>query len=87
MSVLNRNLRAEISDRISAKEALRESRSRLQAIVDNSPTVVYLKDRQGRYLLINQQYETLFHLTKEQIIGIYEPFAIAYTIANNPPDY
>ncbi|MEM8719587.1 MAG: AAA family ATPase [Cyanobacteria bacterium P01_G01_bin.39] len=69
MSVLNKNLQAEIDVRISTEEALRESRERLQAIIDNSSTVVYLKDTQGRYLLINQQYETLFHITKDQIIG------------------
>ena len=69
MSVLNRDLQAEIDVRILTEEALRESRERLQAIIDNSPTVVYLKDSQGRYLLINQQYETLFHITKDQIIG------------------
>ena len=69
MSVLNQNLQAEIDVRISTEEALSESRERLQAIIDNSPTVVYLKDIQGRYLLINQQHETLFHITKDQIIG------------------
>ena len=69
MSALNKDLQAEIDVRISTEEALRESRERLQAIIDNSPTVVYLKDIKGRYLLINQQHETLFHITKDQIIG------------------
>lgn len=31
----------------------------LQAILDHSPAVVYVKDSQGRYLLVNRQYETL----------------------------
>jgi len=49
---------------------LLESEERLQAIIDNSPTVLYSKDAEGRYLLINSQYEKLFHIAKERIIGL-----------------
>ena len=59
----------DISARKQAERALQESQERLQGILDHSPTVVYLKDCQGRFLLINRQFEILFHLTKEQIIG------------------
>src|SRR5207253_6172407 len=38
---------------------------RLQAILDNSPTVMFLKDLQGRYVFINRRYEELFGVTKE----------------------
>jgi PAS domain S-box-containing protein len=41
----------------------------LGAIIDNSTRVIYLKDRQGRYLLVNRQYEQSFHLTCQQIVG------------------
>jgi PAS domain S-box-containing protein len=41
----------------------------LGAIIDNSSRIIYLKDRQGRYLLVNRQYEQLFHLTCQQIVG------------------
>lgn len=52
-----------------AEHALRESEQRLRAIVDTSTRIIYLKDRDGRYLLVNRQYEKLFHLTAEQIAG------------------
>jgi PAS domain S-box-containing protein len=45
------------------------SEQRLQAIVDNSATVIFLKDLQGRYQLVNRRYEELFHVTKENIVG------------------
>ncbi len=48
---------------------LEQNRQQLQAILDNSPAVIYLKDLQGRYLLINHQYERLFHVTKTAILG------------------
>jgi PAS domain S-box-containing protein len=52
-----------------AEHALRESEGRLRAIVDTSTRIIYLKDREGRYLLVNRQYEKLFHLSAEQIAG------------------
>jgi PAS domain S-box-containing protein len=41
----------------------------LQAIVDNSATVIFLKDLQGRYLLVNRRYEELFHIAKKDLLG------------------
>jgi PAS domain S-box-containing protein len=65
----------ESNQRIANIEAaLRERQDQLQAILDNSPAVIYLMDVENRYLLINRNYENLFGLTKEQILGksIYE---------------
>jgi len=59
----------EISDRKQAEKALRQSEERLQAILDNSPAVVYLKDLQGRFLLVNRQFENLFRISKADIVG------------------
>ena len=42
---------------------------RLQAVVDNSPTVVFVKDLHGRYVLVNRRWEELFHLTREDAVG------------------
>jgi PAS domain S-box-containing protein len=50
-----------------ANRAIHESETRLQSILDNSTAVVYLKDLDGRYLLINREYERLFHVTNEQM--------------------
>src|SRR5206468_5553624 len=41
----------------------------LQGIVDNSGAVIYLKDTEGRYLLVNRRFEELFHVTQEEIRG------------------
>jgi len=59
----------ELAERKRAEEALRESEERLQAILDNSPAIIYVKDTQYRYLLINRKYETLSPFTGDQIIG------------------
>jgi len=52
------------------KEAeLKEYRDRLQAILDHSPAVIYVKDLEGRYLLTNLRYEALFHLSPGRARG------------------
>ena len=50
-------------------ETLQKSREQLQSIIDNATSVIYLKDIHGRYILINKQFERLFHIAKEQIAG------------------
>jgi PAS domain S-box-containing protein len=45
------------------------SEQRLQAILDNSATVIFLKDLEGRYVLINRRYEELFHVAKSDVLG------------------
>lgn len=48
---------------------LQDSEGTLRAIIDNSTNVFYLKDAEGRYILINKKYEELFKITKEKING------------------
>ena len=59
----------DITDRKFSEEALRESEGRLQAILDNSSAVIYVKDLDGKYLLVNRKFETLFNLTRESVKG------------------
>ena len=47
----------------------RESESRLQAIFENSPSLVFIKDRQGRYLYVNRRFKSVLRPADEQVIG------------------
>ncbi|MBI5643751.1 MAG: PAS domain-containing protein [Deltaproteobacteria bacterium] len=49
--------------------ALMDTEERLRGILDNTSNIIYLKDLDGRYLLINPRYEELFHIKKEEISG------------------
>jgi PAS domain S-box-containing protein len=62
-------IQRDITDRKRAEDALRESEGRLQSILDNSSTVVFLKDLEGRYITVNRRYEELFHVTRQTVIG------------------
>ncbi len=59
----------DINDRKQAQEALRESQQQLNAILDNAPAVIYMKDTEGRFLQINRQFETLFGVSREEVQG------------------
>jgi DNA-binding response OmpR family regulator len=41
----------------AAETALRERERQLQAILDHTPVVLFMKDATGRYLLANHEYE------------------------------
>jgi len=45
------------------------SRELLQAILDYTTAVVYVKDRAGQYVLINQRYAELFDLDEASVVG------------------
>ncbi len=82
-------LSLEIKEHKRAEAALRKSKEQAQTILDNTPAVVYLKDTDGRYLLINHQYERLFHVTKDQVIGKtdYDIFPKAFADAFRMNDF
>jgi PAS domain S-box-containing protein len=63
------SLEQRVQERQQAEDALRESRELLQAIIDNSLAIIYVKDLRGRYLLINRRFEHVFRLTKEAVEG------------------
>ncbi|MED5621914.1 PAS domain S-box protein [Ideonella sp. BN130291] len=68
-AALYEHLRQENAERRSAEDALRSSEQRLRSIIDNSPAVVYLKDLQGRYLMVNRRYGQLHHVDALAIEG------------------
>ena len=53
----------------SAYEAVHLREKQLDAILDNSTAVIYLKDRAGRYMLVNRQFEELFNASRESVAG------------------
>ena len=79
-----RRLNAELEERVDARtselaranEALAQrerelliSEQRLQAILDHTPSLIYLKSLDGRFLLVNRQFERTFKLDRSEILG------------------
>ena len=59
----------DITERKRAEDALRESEAMLQAILDNAPAFIYIKDLQGRHLIVNRYSLEAFHVASEYFIG------------------
>ena len=66
---INKSLAIEIEQRRQVERELQQSQVRLQAIVDNAPSVIYLKEPAGRLQLVNQEFETIFGLTNAEAVG------------------
>ena len=64
-------LREELHNQIQTNNELLVYKQQLDAILNNAPVEVYLKDREGRYLRINKQFEKIFGVKNEDVIGLY----------------
>ena len=55
---------------------LLKNQQRLQAILDNTTTVIYIVSSDGKFLLINKRFEKLFHPNGSRVIGtsLYDVF-------------
>lgn len=66
---LRRHLEQRVEERtaelLKAKEALQENQLLLKAVIDTSRAFIHVKDVGGRYLLVNQRFETLFGAGKD----------------------
>ena len=63
------DLENEIQIRRKSEAALRDSEERLRSILDHATTVVYMKDIELHYVLVNRQFEKVFGVTHEQVRG------------------
>jgi PAS domain S-box-containing protein len=50
-------------------ERVRSSEARLQAIVDHAPAAIYVKDAEGRFLVVNRHLEALLRRPREELLG------------------
>jgi PAS domain S-box-containing protein len=59
----------DITERKRVQDQLRTSQELFRALLDNSPNMIFLKNAEGQYLLVNRQFETAFHLNGTAIVG------------------
>ena len=74
-------------ERRRAEEALRDSEQRLQDVVDNTTAVIFVKDLELRYLLVNREYERRHQVKRDQIRGKTDydihPYDVAEAVRGN----
>jgi PAS domain S-box-containing protein len=59
----------DITERKRAEQELRQAEEHIRAILGYSPNWIFLKDTEGRYLLVNREIERVFGINQEQIKG------------------
>ncbi len=72
----------DITENKRAETALAASEARFRAVFDHAPTAITLKDRDGRYELVNRAYEMFFDIPAESVLGktseeLYSPEMVA----------
>jgi PAS domain S-box-containing protein len=59
----------DVTDRVEAREALGLSERRMRAIIDYTPSVVAVKDLDGRYLMTNAETGRLVGVPPDELVG------------------
>ncbi len=59
----------DISERRQTEEQLRQAEALLAGVIENATSVVFAKDLQGRYSLVNRRFQTIWGTPKEDLLG------------------
>jgi len=59
----------DISERVRAEQAVQESEALLRRVIDTVPNCIFIKDREGRYLLVNQEMSRVHGTVPEAMVG------------------
>lgn len=64
-----REMQAQVDERVRAEEALQEREEQLKTFLDNIPLSAYIKDTEGKYMLVNRYYIQYSGYDRDAIIG------------------
>lgn len=53
--------------RAEAERHRRHLASQIQQVMDHSPTIIFIKDRHGKFLFVNRRHEEIFHIPNREI--------------------
>jgi two-component system, chemotaxis family, CheB/CheR fusion protein len=59
----------DVTEERRAKQALETSEARLRAILDNADAMIWLKDRDGRFLVVNRYVERVLDRPADALLG------------------
>jgi diguanylate cyclase (GGDEF)-like protein/PAS domain S-box-containing protein len=59
----------DVTDRITAEAALRDSEAMFRSVVESSPLGVYTADKDGRCVFVNERWQAITGLTTEDAVG------------------
>ena len=69
LDATTRRLEREVRDHQLAVDGMRESQRRLQEVLDHAMVAIYLRDVEGRYVLVNRHWEELAGRRAGDVVG------------------
>jgi PAS domain S-box-containing protein len=77
-----------LSETLAQRNAeIDRARDQLQMILDATTAVIYLKDSDGRYVFVNRQFEQVFRVRREDVIGKRDAEALPPQVAEALRDH
>ncbi len=67
LDLANTGLQQEIAERKRIEDVLRQNERLLRDIIDSSPSAIYLKDLEGRFITVNTRLEKMLGMARENI--------------------
>ena len=58
-----------ITDKFRMKETIKKQKAKTQAILDNIPAAIWIKNKDNRYITVNYAYEKFYKVDRANIIG------------------
>ena len=66
---LIRHTGRDVTDQCAADDGLRDNEARLRAILEHSPSAIFVKSVNGRYLVVNNEWSRLTGMAAEDAVG------------------
>jgi PAS domain S-box-containing protein len=72
LAKLNYDLQVEIGNRKHIESKLTQNENTLRQVIDTAPNCIFVKDRNGKYLIVNKKMAELHHLSIDALVGKYD---------------
>ena len=59
----------DVTEQYQLRELVSRSERDMQAMMNNYPAIIYVRDKSGRITFINKQFEDIFNIKSEEIVG------------------
>ena len=69
INIILLRLNKDIYLRRRAERQVQQNQTWLESILDNSTSLIYIKDTLGRYVMANRRFQEVLQVKKEQVIG------------------
>jgi PAS domain S-box-containing protein len=73
----------DVTEEYHRRDQLRESQELLQSVLDNSPSIIWVKDLDCRYRMVNKPFEQRYGLERSKVPGLAEADLFPEEIAAN----